>query len=75
MTVITTQQAQSYLDRWKSVRDREADEWRKSSMETRFRQISALVSSRSLFGQDQDREGRVAKVRERWARIRKASNG
>ncbi len=75
MTLITPKQALGYLDRWKSVRDREADEWRKSSMETRLRQISALVSSRSLFGADQEREGRIAEVRARWATIRQASNG
>lgn len=75
MSSITSQEALNYLDRWKSVRDREVVEWRKSSMETRLRQISALISSRDLFAEDASRQVRNAEVSERWARIREAANG
>jgi hypothetical protein len=72
MTSITPKQARAFLDRWKMIRELGADELRDSSLETRLRQLSALVGSRQLFNVDADRERRVAEVRERWARIRKA---
>jgi len=72
---IRRDQALDYLDRWKMVREKEADELRMSSMETRLRQISTLVFSRHLFASDPDRERKVDEVRERWARIRQAMNG
>ena len=52
MTAITPEQARAFLDRWKMVREAEADELRASSMELRWRQLSALVGSRQLFGAD-----------------------
>jgi hypothetical protein len=72
MTSITPKQARAFLDRWKMVRELGADELRESSMETRWRQLNALVGSRELFDADPDRERRVEAVRERWAKIRKA---
>jgi hypothetical protein len=72
MTLIAPKQVRAFLDRWKMVRESGADELRNSSMETRMRQLSALVGSRRLFNVDADRERRVTEVRERWARIRKA---
>jgi len=75
MASITPKQAQSYLDRWRMVADREVDIWRASSMETRLRQLSTLLDSRGLFFEDPDRKRGIAEVRKRWARIRQASNG
>ena len=74
MTAITPEQARSYLDRWKAVGDREAKEWRNSSVETRLRQVSALISSRGMF-KDRDQALQVSEVRARWAKIRSASHG
>lgn len=75
MTPITPKRAQAYFDRWRTVGDRELAESRKSSMDVRLRQLSTLVDSRRLFGEDPDRKRGVAEVRERWAGIRRASNG
>jgi hypothetical protein len=72
MSSITPKQARAFLDRWNMVRESGADQLRDSSMETRLRRLSALVGSRQLFSVDADRERRVAEVRARWARIRKA---
>jgi hypothetical protein len=72
VTSITPEQARAFLDRWKMVREVEAAEHRDSSMETRLRQLSALVCSRQLFDVDPDRERRAEEVRKRWAQIRKA---
>lgn len=75
MSSITPEDAQQYLERWVLVEEREIVELRKTSMETKARQLSALMASRDLFGKDQDRENAVRDVRERWARIRKALGG
>jgi hypothetical protein len=74
MPLITPKQARAFLERWKIVGRAEIDALRESSMETRLRQLSALVASRPLFGLDPDRERGIQQVRERWARIRKAAD-
>jgi len=73
MSAITPKDAHAYLDRWSAVKDLETEALRKTSMETKARQLSALMLSRKLFGQDPERESGVREVRERWARIRQAS--
>jgi len=71
MTSITPKQALAFLRRWRMVTELGADELRESSMETRWRQLGALVGSRQLFEVDPDRERRVEEVRKRWTQIRK----
>ena len=44
-------------------------------METKLRQLAALMASRHLFGVEPDREAGVEAVRERWARLRQAVSG
>jgi hypothetical protein len=44
-------------------------------METKLRQLAALMASRHLFAPEPDREEGVRLVRERWARLRKALGG
>jgi hypothetical protein len=75
MTAITPKQARAFLDRWKLVREAEANELGMNSMELRLRQLGALVGSRQLFDDDPTRERGVMEVRERWAQIRKAFDG
>ncbi|MGH8285564.1 MAG: hypothetical protein ACRETT_07335 [Steroidobacteraceae bacterium] len=75
MTSISPKQARDYLDRWKLVKEVEANELRTVSMETKLRQLAVLMASRNLFGDDRDRETRVREVRDRWTRIRAALHG
>jgi hypothetical protein len=75
MTTITREEAQAYLRRWELVKEVEADELRHTTMETKFRQLSALMASRHLFAKESAREAEVKIVRERWARLRLALGG
>jgi len=57
------------------VRDAEARELTRTSMETKLKQLAALMASRHVFGPEPDREAQVQVVRERWARLRRALSG
>jgi hypothetical protein len=72
---ITPDEAQAYVERWALVQKRETAELRRTSMDTKLRQLSALMASRDLFGTEPDRESSVHAVRERWARLRRALGG
>ena len=67
MTSITSAEAQAYLKRWDLVKEIELAELRHTSMDTKLRQLSALMESRSLFGVDTERENGMQLVRDRWA--------
>jgi hypothetical protein len=72
MTFITPEQARGYLERWELVRQAEAAEILRTPMETKLRQLAALMQTRGAFGADPHREAKTREVRERWARIRQA---
>lgn len=74
MATLTPEEAMSYLNRWKLVREVEAQELSNSSFDTRLQQLSVLMASRELFPQDPNREAMVQTVRDRWIRIRQAFN-
>jgi hypothetical protein len=57
------------------VKDIEIAELRRTSMDTKLSQLSALMASRSLFGVDPERENGIRLVRERWARLWQALGG
>lgn len=75
MTAITPEQAREYLDRWRLVKQAEAEQLRTVGLETKLRQLSVLMTSRALFQSDRDRERRVQQVRERWLRIHEVLRG
>ena len=72
---MTPEDAHQYLERWRLVEERELTELRQTPIEAKARQLSALMASRELFGEDPDRENGVREVRARWARLRKALGG
>jgi hypothetical protein len=72
MARVTPEEAQAYARRWVLLQEFEAAEMRRTSMDTRLRQLSALMASRELFATEPDRELQVQAVRERWARLRQA---
>jgi hypothetical protein len=75
MPAITPNEAAAYLNRWKLVEQIELIELRRTSMEVKLRQLSALMASRDLFGVDPERENGVQLVRDRWACLRQALRG
>jgi len=75
MDAMTPEEARAYFKRWELVRDAEAAELRRATMDTKFQQLAALMASRHLFGPEPDREAQVHEVRDRWARLRRALGG
>jgi hypothetical protein len=75
MVAITPEEALAYCRRWELVRDAEARELRRTSMETKLQQLGSLMASRHVFGPEPDREAETRVVRERWARLRRALSG
>jgi hypothetical protein len=67
MASITPAEGQAYFKRWDLVKEVELAELRRTSMDTKLRQLSALMASRSLFGVDPERECGMQLVRDRWA--------
>jgi hypothetical protein len=75
MAAITPAEAQAYFKRWELIRELELIELRRTSMDVKLRQLSALMASRRLFGVDAERENGVQLVRDRWAGLRQAMRG
>jgi hypothetical protein len=75
MAAITPTEAQAYFKRWELVKEIELVELRRTSMDVKLRQLSALMASRGLFGVDPERENGVQLVRDRWACLRQALRG
>lgn len=75
MAKMTPDEARAYLQRWELLREVEAAELRRTSMETKLRQLAALMAARDVFGPEPDRDTEVLVVRERWARIKQALRG
>ena len=73
MSKITPEQARAYLKRFELLEEVQSDEIRRDSVQSRFQQRSALMSSRQAFGPESERERGLEIVRERWARLRRAS--
>lgn len=75
MAKMTREQALAYVDRWQQVQDAEVAELQRTSIETKFTQLAALMASRDVFGPEPDRDVQIREVRERWARLRQALGG
>jgi hypothetical protein len=70
MATITPDEAHAYADRWAVMEAFELEELRRTTIETKLLQLTALMSSRDLFAHDPEREKGVLEVRERWIRLR-----
>ena len=75
MASITAGEAQAYFKRWELVKEIEIAELRRTSMDTKLHQLSALMASRNLFAVDPERENGLQLVRARWARLWQALGG
>jgi hypothetical protein len=72
---ITPEQARAYLRRFELLAAAQAAELRHASVEARFGQLSALMSSRHVFRAETDREQDVLIARDRWDLLRQALLG
>ena len=75
MSKMTPEEARAYLTRWRLLRDVEAAELRRTSMDTKLQQLAALMAARDVFGPEPNREAQMRDVRQRWARLRQALGG
>ena len=75
MGAITSDEARAYFERWDLVRDAETEELRRTSMDTKLRQLESLMASRLMFGPEPDREEGIGVVRARWNTLRQALGG
>jgi len=75
MAAITPAEARAYCKRWELVREMEVAELRRTSVDAKFRQLSALMASRGIFGVDPERERGMQLVRDRWTRLWQALGG
>jgi hypothetical protein len=72
MSSWTPEEARQDLERWRLVEAQEIRELRNTPMETKARQLGALMASWELFGEHPEREKGILEVRARWMRIRHA---
>ena len=72
---LTKSDARAFLERWRRVNEREEDELRSTSLEVRWQQFNALLHWARQFGWGPALAEGEAEVRERWARLRRASRG
>lgn len=75
MDEVSSAEARAYLERWKLLREIEVAALRSTSMDTKLRQLTALMQARDAFPADPRRQDEVRSVRERWARIKQAMGG
>jgi hypothetical protein len=72
---MTPDEVRAYFERWELVGEAEARELRGTPIETKLRQLAALMASRHIFPTDPDREAGIQAVRERWAHLRRILGG
>ena len=68
---LTSIETRQYLERWAAVAEFERDERARVPLQTRFAQLCALMSSRSLFEPKQNKSQRPGELSGRWANIRR----
>ena len=72
---LTRTQARAFRRRWRLVNAREEDELRGTSLDVKWQQFNTLLGLAQQLGWTTALAKDEAKVRERWARLRKAHGG
>ena len=72
MAAILPSELNAFVERWKLSRERDVFELRRTSMDIKLRQLSALMASRHIFGADPVREREALAVSARWRALRAA---
>ncbi len=72
MTQVTPAEVRDYLAGLALASEYEIEELRNTPIETKLRQIWALMGSAALFEDSAPREAGVRETRERWAKLHRA---
>jgi hypothetical protein len=72
MAALNPEEARAYLARWDLVRQVEVAELRGTSLDTKLKQLEALVGSRHLFNPDPCAQVEDVEIQARWSRLRQA---
>ncbi|MBI1732177.1 MAG: hypothetical protein HYR49_05335 [Gammaproteobacteria bacterium] len=72
MAQVTPAEVRDYLAGLALAGEHEIEELRNTPVETKLRQIWALLGSVALFEDSAQREAGVCEARERWARLHRA---
>lgn len=68
---ISKAEAQAYHARWKAANAAEREELRATPIETKLRQLAAMMASVKSFGWDESLQAEEIEVRKRWGRLRR----
>jgi len=71
-SMISKKEGRAFLRRWRRVNTREIQELRATPMDTKIRQLAALMASVEQLGWTEALREGEAEVRDRWNRLRKA---
>lgn len=72
---ITSAEAKSFRERWKTVNAAEREELLKTPVMRKLLQLAALMASVKPMGWTEALAAEEAEVRDRWSRLRKALGG
>jgi len=62
---------QAWMARWKIVNDFEREELRRTPIDTKVRQLAAMMRMARALGWDAESQGEVDHVRSLWVRLKK----
>jgi hypothetical protein len=72
MATLSPDDARRYLSRWTLVNEQERRELQATSVQTKFRQLAALMQSATIFADSDARLDEDDDIRARWQKIRLA---
>ena len=68
---ISKAEAQAWMRRWRLVNEAEIDELRATPIETKFRQLAAMMAMAEGLDWQASTEVEIEAVRERWLRLKR----
>lgn len=68
---MTKAEARAWMERWKRVNDFEREELRATPIDTKFRQLAAMMRMARALGWDAESQDDVSRVRALWVRLKK----
>jgi hypothetical protein len=70
--MISKKEGRAFFRRWRRVNKREIQELRETFVDTKLRQLAALMASAEQIGWSEALREGEAEVRDRWNRLRRA---
>lgn len=70
--VMTREEARAWKERWRAMRELEIEELRNTPMETKFRQLAAMMQSARVLGWRTSTPEEIERVRRLWVRLKSA---